>query len=73
MHHCAPKRGVRGMLDLNNSIYAIEDKTPSGQLFVDCEKVRQLVRSWNHQGKKRQFLFLSALRTSVKIGSFHWL
>ena len=60
MRHCAPKRGVREMLPLNNSILAIEDKTPSGQPIVGREKVCQLVSSWNHQSRKKKLLFLSA-------------
>lgn len=53
MRNCAPKRGVREIPHLNNSIQAIEDKTPSGQPIVGRKKVCQLVSSWNHQARKK--------------------
>jgi hypothetical protein len=63
----------------------MEDKTPSGQPIVDREKVRWLVRSWNHPHltgqKKRQLPFLyaplSKLARSIgypnlRMGLYHW-
>ena len=78
MRNCAPKRGVREIPHLNNSIQAIEDKTPSGQPIVGREKVCQLVSSWNHQARKKNSfsyphgtsLSKLAVPSVVKIGPY---